>query len=34
MTRWYRSGGEEGLVECAGWRWVYTIRASLVACGE
>ena len=33
-TQWYGSGGEEGIVECAGQRRVYTIRASLVVSGE
>jgi len=33
-TRWYGSGSEEGIVERTGRRRVYTIGASLVACGE
>jgi len=33
-TQWYGSGSEEGIVEHTGWRWVYTIGVSLVACGK
>ena len=32
--RWYGGGSEEELVECAGWRRVYTIGISPVACGN
>jgi len=33
-TRWYGSGSEEELVECAGRRRVYTIGISPAACGN
>jgi len=34
QTWWYGGGSEEGLVEHAGWRWVYTIGISPAACGN
>jgi len=33
-TWWYGSGSEEELVECAGWRRVYTIGISPAVCGK
>jgi len=34
QVQWYRRGSKAALVECAEWRWVYTIGISLVACRE